>query len=86
MQTKFIQRWGDEPKYSTGEFWAKFTYQVIGITKKKSDKLIEVEGTTGISDDDALNVEICKGALLDALGNEALAEIQLQNPKAKIYE
>ena len=52
--------------------------------KKKPDKLIEVEGTTGISDEDAFNLEICIGAFLDALGDEALAEVQLQNPRAKI--
>ena len=85
-QTKFILKRGEEPKQSTEEFWAKFTYQIIGTVKKKPDKLTEVEGTTGISDEDALNVEICTGAFLDALGDEALAEIQLQSPKAKIYD
>ena len=49
-QTKFILKRGDEPKYSTGKFRVKFTYQFIGTVKKKPDKLIEVEGTTGISD------------------------------------
>ena len=73
-QTKFILKRGDEPKYSTEEFWAKFTYQIIGTVKKKPDKIIEVEDTTGIPDEDPLNVEICKGAFLDPLGDEALAE------------
>ncbi len=84
--SKFITKRGEEPRFSTEEFWAKFTYQVIGTVKNKPDKLIELEGQTSISDDIALNIEVCKGAFLDALGDEALAEIQRKNPKTKIYD
>ncbi len=48
--------------------------------------MIELEGRSSNSDEVALNIEICEGAFLEALGGEAIAEIQLKNPKAKIYE
>ncbi len=48
--------------------------------------MIELEEKTDNSDDIVLNIEVCQGACLDALGDEALAEIQQKNPKAKIYE
>ena len=54
--------------------------------KSKPDKLIELKERTGNSDDIALNIEVCKRAFLEALGDEALAEMQLKNPKIKIYE
>ena len=84
--TKFLQKSGEEPRYSTEAFRAKFTYQIFGTVKNKPDKLIELEGNSSNSDEIALNIEICKGAFLEALGDEAIAEIQLKNPKAKIYE
>ncbi len=84
--TKFLQKRGEEPIYSTEDFWAKFTYQMIGTVKNKPDKLITLEGNSSNSDEIALNIEICKGAFLEALGDEAIAEIQLKNPKTKIYE
>ncbi len=84
--TKFLQRRGDELRYSTDEFWAKFTYQVFGTVKNKPDKLIELEKKTDNSEEIALNIEICKGAFLEALRDDAIVEIQLKNPKTKIYE
>ena len=33
VSTKFLQKRGEEPRYSTEEFWAKFTYQIIGMVK-----------------------------------------------------
>ena len=84
--TKFLQKRGEEPRYSTEEFWAKFTYQIIGTVKNKPDKLITLEGNSSNSDEIALKIEICKGAFLEALGDEAIAQIQLKSPKTKIYE
>ncbi len=84
--TKFLQKRGQEPRYSTEEFWAKFTYQIIGTVKNKPDKLIQLEENSSNSEEIALNIEICKRAFLEALGDEAIAEIQLKNPKAKYYE
>ena len=86
VSTKFLQKRREEPRYSTEEFWAKFTHQITGTVKNKPDKLIELERSSSNSDEVALNVEICKGAFLEALGDEAIAGIQLKNPKAKIYE
>ncbi len=86
VSTKFLQKRGEELRYSTEEFWAKFTYQIIGTVKNKPDKLIELEKSSNNSEDMALNIEICKGAFLEALGDEAIAEIQLKNPKDKIYD
>ena len=73
--TKFLQKRGEDPRYSTEEFWAKFTYQIIGTVKNKPDKLIELEGKDNNSEEIALNIEICKGAFLEASGDEAIAEI-----------
>ncbi len=84
--TKFLQKRGDEPRYSTDEFWAKFTYQVIGTVMNKPDNLVERERRNDNSEEIALNIEICKGVFLEALGVEAIAESQLKNPRAKIYE
>ncbi len=84
--TKFLQKRGEDARYSTEEFWAKFTYQLIGTVKNKPDKLIELEGSSNNSEEIALNIEICKSAFLEALGDDAIAEIQLKNPKAEIYE
>ncbi len=33
-----------------------------------------------------LTRDICEGAFLEALGDHAIAEIQLKNPKDRIYE
>ena len=41
---KSISKRGDEPRYFTEKFWAKFTYSVIGILKSKPDKWIELDG------------------------------------------
>ncbi len=76
---------GEEPKYSTEEYWAKFTFHIIGKIKMEPDKLIEKEKARTLNEEEKLNVKICKGAFLDAIGDDAIAEIQLRNPKDKVY-
>ena len=85
LTTKVITKRGEEAMYSTEEFWAKFSYSVIGDDKAKPDKLIEARHNQDITDEKALKVEICKGVLLEALGDVASAEFQLKKPKTKIY-
>ena len=84
--TKLITKIGQEPRYSTEKFWAKFSYNIIGEVKAKPDKWIEEEQNPDISKEKALKVEKCKAGFLEALGDLTLAEIQLQNLKTKIYD
>ena len=82
---KFMSQRGEEPKYSTEEYWAKFTFHIIGKIKMEPDKLIEKEKARTLNEEEKLNVKICKGAFLEAIGDDAIAEIQLRNPKDKVY-
>ena len=49
------------------------------------DKLIEKEKARTLNEEEKLNVKICKQAFLEAIGDDAIAEIQLRNPKDKVY-
>ncbi len=81
---KFISQRGEEPNYSTEDYWAKFTFHVTGKIKMEPDKLIGKEKAQTLSDEDKLDVKICKGAFL-LFRDNAIAKTQLKNPKEKVY-
>ena len=56
---KFISQRGEEPKYSTEEYWAKFTFHIIGNIKMEPDKLIEKEKALTLSEEENFNVKTC---------------------------
>ena len=49
------------------------------------DKIIEKE-TTSMTEEQKFTRVICKGAFLEALGDHAIAEIQLNYPIEEIYQ
>ncbi len=94
---QFLMEKGQEPnfgscqtlvenlKFSTAEYWQKFSDYIIGKTKTMLDKIIEKE-TTSMTEEQKLIRDICKGAFLEGLGDHAIAEIQLKYPKEQIYQ
>ncbi len=82
---KFQMEKGQEPKFSTAEYWQKFSYFIIGKTKMMPDKIIEKERAS-VTEEQTLNRDICKRAFLEAIGDHAIAEIQLKYPKEEIYQ
>ncbi len=66
---------------------------MLATIKTKPDTLIEKKqaatvpnATTTLSDDDKLHLVVLKGSFLEAIGEDAVYEIQQQNPKDKIYQ
>ena len=90
---EFITAKGVEPRYSTEDYWDRYQYSMLATIKAKPDTLIEQKraaavagATTTLSDEDKVNLEVLKGSFLEALGEDAVYEIQQQNPKDKIYQ
>ena len=82
---KFIGQRDEELKVSTEEYWAKFTFHLNGKIKMEPDKLIENEKAQPLNDQEKRNTKICQTVFLDSLGDYAVAEIQLRNPKDIVY-
>ena len=51
----------------------------------KHKQSIATDATVPLSDDERMYQEVLKGAFLEALGKEAIFEIQQRNPKDKVY-
>ncbi len=92
---KFLTAKGADPKHSTEEYWQRFQYSVISTLKTKPDTLLTrhaASTATGAAanqapaDDETLALEILKGIFLEALGEDAIYEIQQRNPKDKLYD
>ena len=84
---KFLTQRGTEPKWTTEEYWARFQYSIITASKSKPDDLMrkinqasEPNATVTLSDDEKLYMEVLKGAFLEALGEDAIFEIQQRSP------
>ncbi len=89
---KFLTQKGTEPKWTTEEYWARFQYSVISAIKSKPDDVMTKhnraaapDATVTLTDEETLNMEVLKGAFLEALGDDAIFEIQQRNPKEKVY-
>ncbi len=86
--TKFITAKGAEPRYTTEDYWDRYQYSMLATIKAKPDALIAKKqaaaapnATTTLSEDNKLNLEVLKGSFLEALGEDAVYEIQQQHPK-----
>ncbi len=89
---KFLTHRGAEPKWTTEEYWARFQYSIISAIKSKPDDLMTksdqaaaTDATVTLTTDEQLYMEVLKGAFLEALGEDAISEIQQRNPKEKVY-
>ena len=91
---KFLTAKGTEPKYSTEDYWNRYQYSMLSTVKAKPDTLIakmaaasapNASADTAFTDEGKLHLEVLKGSFLEALGDDAVYEIQQKNPKGKIY-
>ncbi len=91
---KFLTAKGTEPKYSTEDYWNRYQYSMLSTVKAKLDTLIakmaaasdpNATDDTALTDEEQLHLEVLKGSFLEALGEDAVYEIQQKNPKDKIY-
>ncbi len=92
---KLLAAKGADPKHSTDEYWQRFQYSVMSTLKTKPDTLLTryaaanataATAAQALTDEETLALEILKGTFLEALGDDALYEIQQRNPKDKLYE
>ncbi len=91
---KFLTQREKDPKFTTDNYWARFQYNIISNIKTKPDKLLDKQKKVAASSSTAtqltadlnLYLEVLKSSFLEALGDEAIYEIQQRNPKQKVYQ
>ena len=86
---KILDRGSAEPSISTEEYWNRFTLaMLLHPSKIQVEKLLtnQRNDATEMTEDNKLNIHICKATFMMAIGDQTVKELQARNPKVKIFE
>ena len=86
---KFLESGVAEPKFSTKEYWNKYIFaMLLHPSKIQVDKLLQKQSdnATSLSEEEILNLQICKASFMISIGDQAVKEIQARNPKEDVFD
>ncbi len=78
-----------EPKISTKDYWKQFTYaMLLHSSKIQVNELLTRQGnaTQTLTEEEKLNLRICKASFIMAIGDPTMKELQARYPKEDIHE